>query len=270
VSRILLIDDDTQVNEVLKATLEVLGHQVVAVDDPANATDAFSSFHPDVTLIDYMLPGRSGLEVLRELGDVSPHSIRYLATGMADFHLIKRALEAGASSLLAKPYRVMDLVSLMNLAALLDAALLAENDRQPSSGESLHLSCPSGDEVRSMDLAQVVAFGRAHGADDAVAAHHLPLVAGALMKNAGMYGCIGEAASYRVDVTDSGSHFRLQVSDNGPGFDWQKTVARARSCMEKPCASGLQLIMALADELHFEEEGRIACVTLGKTASSTV
>ena len=108
-SRILLIDDDPQINEVVKATLEMLGHDVTAVEDADQSSRVFSEFRPDLTLVDYSLPGRSGLDLLKELGKERPDAIRFLATGMADFGLLKQAVEAGASSMLCKPYRVSDL-----------------------------------------------------------------------------------------------------------------------------------------------------------------
>ena len=57
VSKILLVDDDRQVNEVVKATLEMLGHTVTAVERAEKVESIFIDFEPDVTLVDYMLPG---------------------------------------------------------------------------------------------------------------------------------------------------------------------------------------------------------------------
>jgi CheY-like chemotaxis protein len=268
-SRILLIDDDVQVNEVMKATLEVLGHCVMTVDDPQQVAEAFATFHPDVTLVDYMLPGCSGLDMLRDLGNSAPHSIRYLATGMADFSLLKRAMDAGASSFLSKPYRVSDLVALMELADLLTAALRAESAADAVRGGLLRMTCYAMDEDNSAAIGRIITFARGHGADDDVATRRLPVVADALMKNASAYGCVSDTAPYEVKLIDSGTKFDLIVEDKGPGFDWQKALAHARSCMDKPCASGLQLTVALAEEVHYENQGRVACASLSKRVRDT-
>jgi CheY-like chemotaxis protein len=270
VSRILLIDDDVQVNEVMKATLEVLGHNVVAVEDPQKIAETLTTFHPDVTLVDYMLPGISGLDVLRELSHSDPHSIRYLATGMADFRLLQRAVDAGASSLLSKPYRITDLVALMDLAAQLAAALHAEQTPGNAADASLCLNFSMAETADMGDMiGQLISFARSHGAEDDVATRRLPLIAGALVRNARVHGVAQGADSFTVEIEDSGTNFRLNVTDNGRGFDSQKAVARARSSMDKPCASGLQLVLALSNELRFENNGCRACVTLGKSGRET-
>lgn len=263
--RILLIDDDVQVNEVMKTTLEILGYSVMAVNHPQKAAEAFATFQPDVTLVDYMLPGCSGLDVLRELGNSDPHAIRYLATGIADFNLLKQAMDAGASSLLSKPYRISDVIALMELAGLLAAAVRAEEMPQSFADRALCVTRQAGDNDDSLTLGQVVTFARRHGADDGVATRRLPLVAEALMKNAAAHGCVQNATSYDVKLKDMGDRFALTVYDNGPGFDWQKAMARARSYMDKPCASGLQLVLALAEVLRYEDQGRTARASVRKT-----
>jgi len=269
VSRILLIDDDVQVNEVIKATLEVLGHSVMAVDDPHDVQEAFSSFQPDVTLVDYMLPGCSGLEVIRELRRLNPHAIQYLATGLADFELLKRALDAGASSLLSKPYRVTDLVTLMDLAGLLSVALQAEESPHEENESVLRLECSSGTCDSAEVLRHIVTFALSHGADDAVAVRHLPMVTEALMKNACTHWVAADASGCTAEIRDTGDTFQVRVSNCGPGFDWRKAIARARSCMDKPYASGLQLVLALAQELHYEDDGRVACAAVSRTMRNT-
>ncbi|MFZ5434379.1 MAG: response regulator [Calditrichota bacterium] len=263
-SKILLIDDDNQINEVVKTSLEMLGHAVVTVDQAAHASEASRSVMPDITLVDYVMPGCSGLELLEQLRSEKPDRVHFLATGMADFHLLKQALRAGASSMLSKPYRITDLMELIDLAMLLEQSVQAESEPPVDMPEILSLICPSGPSIKAEDLAQLVQFARIHGTDPLIAGHNLPLIAVSLMKNAGIHGSTTDDSTYSVEMTDIGEKLRLTVVNSGPKFDWRKQLSRAQSIMEKSRASGLQIVLALADRFEYEDDGRIAKVCLRK------
>jgi CheY-like chemotaxis protein len=263
VSRILLVDDDIQVNEVVRATLEMLGHTVSVVEHPDRVEATYCDFQPEITLVDYMLPGCSGLDVLRDLTRRHPGAIGYLATGMADFTLLRQALEAGAFSMLSKPYRLADIAGLVESALQLDTALRAETAPE-TFGESLTLPCPAAATLPPETVARLVAFARDHGADLDVASRRLPLIVVELMKNAATHGKSAADPIYVVDIIDEGAQFRLTVSDSGPGFDWQRTLARARTGLDTARAAGLQVVLALGAELQFQNAGRTAQVRIDK------
>jgi CheY-like chemotaxis protein len=266
VSKILIIDDDPQINEVVKTTLEMLGHVVTAVENAADSRRVFTEFQPDLTLVDYSMPGHSGLDLLYELGKERPNAIRFLATGLADFGLLRRAVEAGACSMLCKPYRVSDLAGLLETAALLEAAVSLEKAGDPPLGNQLRLECPAQEPVRSDDLARLIAFAHASGCDEDVALRRLPLVACELMRNAATHGA-GENGTFSVEIHNRWRDLELRVHNSGPAFAWERAVARARVGMNKSRASGLQLVLAFADELHYEDDGRVACARLSKRAA---
>lgn len=262
--RVLLIDDDPHVNEVIRATLEMLGHQVTTVESANTALEVSAEFKPDVALVDYNLPGRSGLEVMQDLAAQNPAMIRYFATGMADFALLQSAVAAGANSMLCKPYRMSDLISLMETAKLLDAALRQERATadcaaQPDLSVRLNDS-PADDAVL---LSNLIGFARNHAADADIAERRLPVTAVELIKNARAHG----ACPYRLHISDEGGLLMLRVCDGGAGFDWRKALATARACMDKGRASGLQLVAAMADGFAYEQNGREACVQFRKYAA---
>jgi CheY-like chemotaxis protein len=270
VSRILLIDDDSQVNEVVKATLEMLGHTVTAVEHAENVESVFSCFEPDVTLIDYMLPGLSGIDLLKQLGSAHPESMRFLATGMGDFKLLEQALKAGASSMLCKPYRLADVISLIDMAVLLEAALKIELNGDSNLDDDLSLHRSHHGRVNIDDLALVIGYAHHHGAEPGVAARRLPVIAYELMKNAVTHGAHAAPSEFSLALHDDGSNLDLVVSDSGPGFDDAKVLARAHAVMDKSRASGLQVVLAASDKLWFTDGGRSAHVRLAKTVGSDV
>lgn len=266
VSKILLIDDDPQVNEVVKASLELLGHTVVAVEDPAMALETCLAAQPDLTLVDYMLPNCSGLDLLRQIRQAYPRSLGCLATGMADFSLLKQALAAGAGSMLSKPYRLKDLADLVGLAALLDEALRLETvESQESSSPRVSMICHSDGAVDTTVVAALSRFAKTCAAETMVVERTLPLIAIELMKNAATHGSAGvPSPEYQVALDDAGDDLGLSVINHGAPFDWKKVLARAQTGIQKSRASGLQLVMALARELTYRNAGREARAIIAK------
>jgi CheY-like chemotaxis protein len=267
VSRVLLVDDDPQINAVVKTTLEMLGHTVMTLENPEGIAEIVDRFQPQVTLVDYALPGCSGIDVLKNLVNGPAASTCFLATGMVDVQLLKTAVEAGASSMLCKPYRMMDLAELISLAELLEQACSGE--AVPSTqvaGSILRLQVSPGSSDLSTAVSQIVSFARGCGGDADVYGRRLPLVAYELIKNASVHGVSAAGAAVAVELRDREFDFELWVIDSGPGFDWKKTLARAKNGMEKSRASGLQLVMTLAQHVDFADGGRAACAILNKAS----
>ncbi len=66
-ARVLIADDDDLLIELVTFTLESRGHEVVTADDGDLAIERAQAERPDLIVLDGMMPGRDGLEVLREL-----------------------------------------------------------------------------------------------------------------------------------------------------------------------------------------------------------
>jgi DNA-binding response OmpR family regulator len=65
--KVLVVDDDSDVTEYMASFLEDEGYEVEKAGDSEAALSVMGSFHPDAVLIDVMLPGRSGLDLLVSL-----------------------------------------------------------------------------------------------------------------------------------------------------------------------------------------------------------
>ena len=65
--KILVVDDDPAINEMLTIVLEAEGFQTSSVTDGAEAVQTFHSFGPDLILLDLMLPGMNGIDICREI-----------------------------------------------------------------------------------------------------------------------------------------------------------------------------------------------------------
>jgi DNA-binding response OmpR family regulator len=115
--RILLVEDDRALREVTAMHLQGAGYVVEAVGDGNLALEACALARPDAVVLDLMLPGRSGLEVCRELRaryTPSPGVVMVTAKGSEADMVI--GLDAGADDYVVKPFAPP--ILLARLAAL--------------------------------------------------------------------------------------------------------------------------------------------------------
>ena len=103
---ILVVDDDPSVRALLRDLLESEGHEVRTVHDGYAALRALSSARPDCVVLDVMMPGMDGHEVLARLraldGGASLPVV--MLTAAADDAHAWRAWSGGAGFLLGKPF----------------------------------------------------------------------------------------------------------------------------------------------------------------------
>lgn len=102
VQRVLVVEDELLLNQQLTDLLENAGYQAVGVTDGSAAFMAFKDFEPDLVLLDVMLPGKSGIEICREIRAVSGVPIIMLTARTEDEHVVE-GLEAGADDYILKP-----------------------------------------------------------------------------------------------------------------------------------------------------------------------
>jgi DNA-binding response OmpR family regulator len=106
--RVLVVDDEPTVRDVVARYLERDGYVVREVGDGAEVAAAIESFRPDLVVLDVMLPGTSGLDVLRELGNRVPVILLTARTDETDRVL---GLELGADDYVVKPFSPRELVA---------------------------------------------------------------------------------------------------------------------------------------------------------------
>ena len=109
-SRILVGDDDVARAEMIGNVLEGEGYTVSTCPDGAKAVAAFQEHHPDLVLLDVMLPGMDGFEVCAALRAESNVPIVML-TARSDTADVVTGLEAGADDYVPKPFKPRELVA---------------------------------------------------------------------------------------------------------------------------------------------------------------
>jgi len=108
--RVLVVDDDTALAEMLGIVLRGEGFEPSFVADGDKALAAFREAKPDLVLLDLMLPGRDGIEVCRRIRAESGIPIVML-TARTDTIDVVVGLESGADDYVSKPFKPQELIA---------------------------------------------------------------------------------------------------------------------------------------------------------------
>ncbi|TVR27170.1 MAG: DNA-binding response regulator [Ilumatobacter sp.] len=112
-SRVLVVDDEPTVRDVVVQYLRRDGHEVTEAVDGNQAIELLASSPPDLVVLDLMLPGVDGLEILRRLRATSDVPVIML-TALADERDRVTGLELGADDYVVKPFSPRELAARVN------------------------------------------------------------------------------------------------------------------------------------------------------------
>ncbi len=108
--RILIVDDDNNICELLRLYLEKDGFQTDIVTDGIKAIDVFNSVNPNLVLLDIMLPGMDGWQICREIRKSSQTPIIMLTAKGETFDKVL-GLELGADDYITKPFETKEVIA---------------------------------------------------------------------------------------------------------------------------------------------------------------
>lgn len=154
-ARILVVDDESSVRDILKDFLEFEGFEVVLATNGAEGLAVVLSESIDLVLTDLEMPEMSGLEFLRELSGVTRAPSAIMMTGYGTVESAIEAMKVGAYDYILKPFQIEELLHLVRKA--LDHRRLAEENIHLQElvqlyqvSESLNHARSSGDVARHL------------------------------------------------------------------------------------------------------------------------
>jgi two-component system OmpR family response regulator len=101
--RILVIDDEVEVADLLAHAVSSEGHEAMVAHDGEEGLAALGRYRPDAVFLDVAMPGMTGIEVLRSIRATDPALPVVLITGRADRDDIEEARRLGVSEVIEKP-----------------------------------------------------------------------------------------------------------------------------------------------------------------------
>jgi len=128
VAKILVVDDDGHIREVVRFALERAGHQPIEAADGSAALIAFDRDHPDLVVLDIVMPEMDGIDVCRKLREKSEVPILFLSSRDDELDRVL-GLEIGADDYVIKPFSPRELMARIK-ALLRRSGRRSDNDEE--------------------------------------------------------------------------------------------------------------------------------------------
>jgi DNA-binding NtrC family response regulator len=124
--RILVIDDEPIIREVLQEILSREGHALTIVPDAESGLRSLEEAEFDLVILDLMLPGMGGLETLKKMRGIDPDLVVVMVTAYGSVETAVQAMRMGAHDYLTKPFKNEDVLRTLR-HGLRHRRLLSEN-----------------------------------------------------------------------------------------------------------------------------------------------
>src|SRR5262245_60241742 len=126
--RLLIVDDDDQLREMLAKRFQKIGYLVLAAGDAEEALAKSAHTRCDVALLDLHMPGMTGLELLGKLKERQPELEAVMLTAHGSIETAIQAMKSGAYDYLTKPFQFPELE--VHVQKAYEKVRLARRDRQ--------------------------------------------------------------------------------------------------------------------------------------------
>lgn len=155
-NEIIIVDDDPSVRDALSVVFTLEGFHVTSFGDGQSLLTAARARTPSCIILDVHMPGRSGLDILRELNAQDYGAPIFIISGQGDIPMAVEAIKSGALDFIEKPFNAETVVSRVR-----EAIEAWARRRQSDSGtDVLSLSFPGRDSLTPRErevLAQIAA-----------------------------------------------------------------------------------------------------------------
>ena len=129
--KILVVDDDSNIAELLRLYLEKEGYEVFTANNGGDAVKVYKEKEPDLMLLDIMLPVLDGWQVCREVRKFSEKPIIMITAKGSEIDKVK-GLDAGADDYIAKPFGILEFISRVKALLRRAGTLKADSEEQTS------------------------------------------------------------------------------------------------------------------------------------------
>jgi len=113
---VLVVDDDRFVRELLKDAISPLGYRVIEAKDGEEAVSRFGADHPNVVMLDLVMPRRSGIEALEQMRRMDPRCRVLVVSSLETQSLKDSAMASGAIGFVVKPFHPLEIADALQRA----------------------------------------------------------------------------------------------------------------------------------------------------------
>lgn len=135
-AKILIVDDERMICDLLTAVLSRRGHEVIATTQPAEAASLYRQHRPAITLLDLYMPGRDGIGVLKDIRAIDQHAAVMMLTSGGTEAMESQARLLGVTDFLRKGVALETLMGTMDNALHLASGTPAAPSAPSIAGEA--------------------------------------------------------------------------------------------------------------------------------------
>jgi len=154
VSKILIMDDEPGLLNVVFNILKPTGHTLFLAEDGTRAIEIGKKEKPDLALLDIRVPDYDGLEVLAELKKMDPNIKGIMLSGFGDVESAVGAMKQGAADYISKPFKIEEVLKVVSKALAEKPAPILSSSGQGTKPESMLTVSPS---VRTVEIPKTYA-----------------------------------------------------------------------------------------------------------------
>ena len=147
-AKILIVDDETAILNLMAKACQQSGHETVAVNSEARARKALETQDFDVLVVDLVLGDGNGMDVVRHSEEKCPEAKVIMVTGHGTLETAVEAMRLGAFDYLTKPFELADLKRTVDLAY---QQKISPNEKTSDEASAFELAWSSGELIGDSD-----------------------------------------------------------------------------------------------------------------------
>ena len=105
-SRVLIADDASFMRQMIRDIIDSEGYEVVGeATDGMEVVDKYKELHPDIVMMDIVMPKRSGIDAVKAIMEIAPKANVVMCSALGQETLVMEAIQAGAKDFIVKPFK---------------------------------------------------------------------------------------------------------------------------------------------------------------------
>ncbi len=223
--RVLVVEDSRTMRTFLKNLLKTEDYDVVAADDGESGLEVFQQGiienKPfDIVMTDVVMPGISGLDVLKKVKTLNRDTIVVVLTSDANAETAIEALNLGANNFLHKPPNSEEILNVLWRATQQREIFLENEELNPYTERTIHIQIPSQLKFIKGIAHNIIADAKLMGYDETELRDKIPVTIDEAMTNAIKHGNkFQEDKNVSIDIWIDIERIKIVVVDEGDGFD---------------------------------------------------
>jgi CheY-like chemotaxis protein len=263
-ARVLVVDDDYNIVSHLGRFLSSQGFSVMLANNGEEALKIFKTRPVDLVLSDVKMPKMNGVKLLKSIKQINPRVPVVLISGYLDVHTVVEALKSGAENYLTKPFRLKELLKVVDQSLSLNCIRLATSDNLIRLNQTTAMELPSkpdwiGTAVNQLSLSAVAMGFCSYDLDN-----NIKLAITEAITNAMEHGNKwDEAKTVCITMQCDKNRIEISILDQGDGFEVSELpdpTDEVNLLSER--GRGVFLMRSIMDEVHYAKPGN--CITLIK------